>query len=183
MAQEYISYIQAENLIKNWNTLLGVKESLALDIRSLGVEQNQEEIDDYIYTSVVGNKVLSDTPRSGKVSDTTGNTSASYQQVIKRDYCNALECLKKEKLHIEIVSDKLSIGFKRLSLLQQQIINLFYLENKTWTEVLDELKKDKYFISKRQAQFDRRKSVEEIQKISKITVDMYVYVMNLVEVA
>lgn len=182
MAVEYISYIQTENLIKNWNTLLGVKESLALDIRSLGIEPNQEEIDDYIYTSVVGNKIMSDSPPSGRISDTTGNTSASYQQIIKRDYCNALECLKKEKLHIEIVNDKLNIGFKRLNPLQQQILNMFYLENKTWTEVVEELKKDKYFISKQQAQRTRRESMYEIQRISKITVDMYAYVMNLVEV-
>lgn len=182
MAVEYISYIQTENLIKNWNTLLGVKESLALDIRSLGIEPNQEEIDDYIYTSVVGNKIMSDSPPSGRISDTTGNTSGSYQQAIKRDYCNTLECLKKEKLHIEIVNDKLNIGFKRLNPLQQQILNLFYLEKKTWTEVLEELKKDKHFISKHQAQTNRRNSVQKIQQISKITVDMYAYVMKLVEV-
>ena len=182
MAVEYISYIQTEDLIKNWNTLLGIKESLALDIKSLLVEPNQEEVNDYIYTSVVGNKIMSDSPPSGNISDTTGNTSINYRHGMRNDYCNTLECLKREKMHIEIVNDKINIGFRRLSLLQQQILNLFYLENKTWTEVIEELKQDKYFISKHQAQIARRSSLQKIRKISKITVDMYVFVMDLVEV-
>lgn len=182
MAVEYISYIQTENLFKNWNTLLGVKESLALDIRTLVATPMQEEIDDYIYTAVVGNKVLTDTPPSGKISDITGSVAANYQQVIERGYLGTLESVKKEKFCIELVDDKLNIAFRRLNLMQQQLLKLFYWENKTWAEVLDKLKEDKHFITKHQAQSQRRNSIEKMQITSKINVEMYLFVMRLVEV-
>lgn len=182
MAVEYISYIQTENLFKSWPTLIAIKESLRAELQSLENEVNQDDMDDYIYTQVIGNKVLTDIPPSGKISDTTGNVSASYQQVINRDHFNALEQIRNEKLSIELVDDKLSIAFRRLSPMQQRLLKLFYWENKFWTEVLEELKKEEYFMSKRQAQICRRDSIEKLQSISKITVDRYLFVIKLVEV-
>ncbi|MDR7856047.1 hypothetical protein [Tissierella sp.] len=181
MAVEYISYIQTENLFKSWPTIQGIKESLSLELKALEVKSS-EEIDDYIYTQVVGNKVLSDTPPSGKISDSTGNTSTSYHQVVNRDYYSTLEAIKKEKFCIELVDDKLEIAYRRLNLLQQKILRLFYLEKKVWAEVVEELNKEKYFLSKQQAQCQRRESIYKIQSISKITVETYMQVMRLVEV-
>lgn len=181
MAVEYISYIQTENLFKAWPTIQGIKESLTLELKAL-VLKNSDEKDDYILTQVMGNKVLSDIPPSGKISDTTGDTAASYLQVIERDYCSTLEAIKKEKFCIELVDDKLNIAFRRLSQIQQKILKLFYLDNKTWAEVLEELRKEKYFFSKDQAQQHRRRAIEKLQSISKITVETYVSVMKLVEV-
>lgn len=182
MAVEYISYIQTENLFKSWQTLMAIKESLGAELQALRDKDNQDDIDDYIYTQVIGNKVLTDIPPSGKISDTTGSISSSYQQVINRDHFNTLEQIKKEKLSIELVDDKLSIAFRRLSPMQQQLLKLFYWENKVWAEVLKELKKDKHFMSKRQAQICRRDSIEKLQSISKITVERYSYVMKLMGV-
>lgn len=182
MAVEYISYIQTENLIKNWPTIQGIKESLALEIKALGNEINSDELDDYIYSQAVGNKVLTDTPPSGKISDTTCNVAASYQQVMKRDYSETYESIKREKFCIDLVDDKLNVAFRRLLPLQEKIIKLFYWDKKTWAEVMEILMKEKHFISKDQAQMSRRNSIEKIQKISKITVDMYEFVIKLVEV-
>ncbi|MSU01899.1 hypothetical protein [Tissierella pigra] len=181
MTVEYIGYIQTENLIRAWPTIQGIKESLTLELKALEVK-NTDETDDYIFTQAIGNKVVSDIPPSGKISDTTGDIAASYLQVIDRDYYSTLESIKKEKFSIELVDDKLNIGFRRLSQLQQQILKLFYLENKTWAEVLEELKAEKHFLTKDQAQKYRRRSIEKMQSISKITVETYVSVMKLVEV-
>ena len=182
MAVKYISYIQTEILVRNWKTLQGIRESLALDIQSLGEKPSQEEIDDYILTQVVGNKVMSDIPPSGSISDTTANTSASYKQIIKSGHSNALRSLREEKLCIELIDDKLNIAFRRLTVLQRRILTLFYLESKTWTEVLSELKEEKHFISRSNAQKYRRVSIEKVCSISKITTDVYLKAMNLVEV-
>lgn len=183
MAIEYVSYIQTENLLRAWPTIQGVKESLALEIQALGNGVNKEEEDDYIYTQVVGNKVLDDIPPSkGKTSDTTGNISASYKQVMKRDYYSTLRAIRKDKFCIELVDDKLGIAFRRLSFTERRILELFYLDSKTWAEVLEELKKERNFMSRQKAQFQRRKAIERVQSISKITVGMYLQVMNLVEV-
>lgn len=181
MAVEYISYIQTENLIRAWPTIQGIKESLSIELKALE-SKNSDEKDDYILTQAIGNKVVSDIPPSGKISDTTGDIAASYLQVIEHDYYITLESIKKEKFCIELVDDKLNIAYRRLSLVQQKILKLFYLEKKIWAEVLDELKKEKCFYSKQQAQAQRRYAIEKVQTISKITVETYVSVMKLVEV-
>ncbi|SCG82714.1 hypothetical protein DW1_1141 [Proteiniborus sp. DW1] len=181
MGLEYISYIQTEELFKAWPTIQGIKESLAIELRALEVA-NSDEKDEYIYTQVVGNKVITDIPPTGKISDTTGDIAANYMNVINRDYYNTLEAIKKDKFYIELVDDKLNIAFRRLTSTQQKLLKLFYWEKKTWAEVLEELKKDKHFISKHQAQVQRRVSIEKLQSISKITVEAYLKVMELVEV-
>jgi len=182
MAQEYISYIQTENLFKAWLTIQGIKESLGRELIFYEYTGKMGSANDYIYTKVIGNKVLSDTPPSGKISDSTGDTAVNIENMWDEDMQNRKNRLIEEKFCIELIDDKLHIAFRRLSAMQQQLLKLFYWEKKTWAEVLVELKKEKYFMSKHQAQLSRRNSIEKIQKISKITVDMYVYVMNLVEV-
>ncbi len=181
MAQKYISYIQTENLFKALPTLLAIKESLQLDIDRLGVI-NSEEIDDYIYTQVIGNKVLSDTPPSGKISDTTGDVAESHKHNIDQAYDNALKSIKKDRFSIDLVDDKLNIALRRLPLLNQQILKLFYWEKKTWAEVLEELKISNNYMTKRQVVIRRKNSLEKIQSISKITVETYANVIRLMEV-
>jgi|GEM_PF-2333800 len=181
MSLEYISYIQTEKLFKAWPTIQGIKESLELELKTLTMASSEEK-DEYIYTKIVGNKVISDIPPTGKISDTTGEIATKYVSIIEQDYYETLETIKKDKFYIELVDDKMNIAFRRLNPTQQQLLKLFYWERKTWAEVLEELKKEKHFMSKHQAQTQRRLSLEKLQKISKITVDMYEYVMNLLEV-
>lgn len=176
----YISYIQTEELLKTWTTIQGIQESLDKEIIIMKIRSEIDSPGEYIYTKSIGNKVITGLPPSGKISDTTGDTATSYQQVMKADYCNALDNLKEEKSYIDMIDDKLNIAFKRLTPIQKQILNLFYLEDKTWAETLEELRNGKYFITKHQAQSQRRCSVEKMQKIAKITIEMYVYVMRLV---
>lgn len=181
MAQEYISYIQTEELLKAWPTIQGIKESLEIELNLYKYTDKMGSPDDYIYTKIIGNKELSDMPHSGRLSDTTGDTAVNIEKMWDKDMEDMRKKLMEEKYCIELVDDKLSIAFKRLTDIQQQILQLFYIENKTWAEVLRQLKKDDY-MSKRQAQNRRREAVEKIQSICKITVEMYEYVMKLVEV-
>lgn len=181
MAVEYISYNQTEELVKKWPIIQGIKESLTIELERLS-KASKSEVDDYIVTKVAGNKFLSDLPSVGQISDTTGNIAISYQQVIEHDYINTLEAIMKEKLLIELVDDKLNVAYRRLPFVQQRIVQLFYLENKTWRDTLNALNKDKIFFNKQQAQRQRRIAIERIRSISKITVDMYKQVMELVEV-
>ncbi len=181
MAQEYISYIQTENLFTLWPTIQGIRESLEREIALYAWADLSGDEKEYIYTKIIGNKELSDMPHSGKLPDTTGDTAIDYKKYIRKDMLDTKEKILEEKLYIELVDDKLNIAFRRLSSMQQQILKLFYHENKTWAEVLRQLKKD-YYMSKHQAQTQRREGLEKIQSISKITVEMYEYVINLVEV-
>ena len=181
MVQEYISYIQTEELFKRWPTLQGIRESLETELKLYQYTNKMGNADDYIYTKIIGNKELSDMPHSGKLSDTTGNMALNAEQMWNKDMDEMKKQLLEEKLYLDLIDDKLNIAFKRLSPTQQRILKLFYIENKTWADVLEQLKQDNY-MSKRQAQRRRQEAIEKIQSISKITVDMYDYVMNLVEV-
>lgn len=181
MAQEYISYIQTENLLRAWPTIQGIKESLDRELNLYKYTNKMGNRDDYIYTKVIGNKELSDMPSSGRLPDTTGDTAINIEKMWDKDMADMREKLIEEKYCIELVDDKLNIAFRRLSVMQQEILRLFYMEDKTWAEVLDLLKKYDY-MSKRQAQNRRREAIERVQSISKITVEMYEYVMDLVEV-
>jgi len=174
--------MQTEKLFQVWPTIQGIKESIEKELEL--IDQTQLEEDEYIYTKIVGNKELSDMPKpSGNISDTTGNMAvADIKRIIRKDIQETRERLLEKKFYIEMVDDKLNIGFKRLSKVQQRVLTLFYHENKTWAEVLDELKQDKYYLSKHQAQIKRRHALEKIQQISKITVEMYECVMDLVGV-
>lgn len=182
MAVEYISYIQTEDLLKVWSTIQGIKESLDRELSLYKYTSKMGSADDYIYTKVIGNKVLSDTPPLGKISDNTGNTAINIENMWNEDMRSIKKRLMEEKFCIDLVNDKLEIAYRRLSLIQQKILKLFYLENKTWAEVLEELKAEKYFFSKQQAQLQRRNGIYKIQSISKITVETYVSVIKLVEV-
>lgn len=181
MAQEYISYIQTEDLLRAWPTIKGIKESLNRELTHYSYTDKMGSKEDYIYTKSIGNKELDDMPHSNTLPDKTGDLAVNIKKMWNKDIEEMQEKLAKEKYCVELVDDKLDIGFRRLSHLQQQIIKLFYMEGKTWAEVLDTLKNYDY-MSKRQAQDRRRKAVERIQSISKITVENYVYVMELVEV-
>lgn len=179
MAIEYISYIQTENLLKAWPTIQGIKESLDRELNLYKYTDKMGSPEDYIYTKIIGNKELSDMPHSGRLSDTTGDTAVNIEKMWDKDMAGIREKLIEEKYCIELIDDKLSIAFKRLSPIQQQILKLFYMENKTWAEVLAQIND---YITKDQAQRRRKDAIEKMQSISKITVEMYEYVMDLVEV-
>lgn len=182
MAVEYINYIRTEELIRLWPTIQGIKESLAIELGKFINQDSQDEIDDYILSQVIGNKVLTDIPPSGKISDTTGDTATGYNNKLSREYDSSLSNIQEELHCISLVDDKLNIAFRRLSFTQQKILKLFYLEDKTWAETLDELKKEDCFITKQTAQRTRKDGIYKIQRIAKITTDIYLEVMKLVEV-
>lgn len=184
MAPQYTNYIQTENLIKSWLDIKFTKESLAVELNKFIVQSlDYEEIDSSIYSQSIGNKVLGDIPTAqGRISDSTGDTAIRYQRVIHNQYTTSLEWIQEELNLISLVDEKLDIGFRRLSCSQQKILNFFYLENKTWAETLEGLNAEKCFITKQQAQRQRRDGIYKIQRISKITIDAYLKVIELLGV-
>ena len=182
MTERCISYMQTENLLRQWPTIQGIKESLALELKALKCGSDLVDANEYIHTKVIGNKVITGMSHSGGISDTTGNLATSYNNQIAKDFADTLDCIQNEKFYIGLIDDKLSIAFKRLTPTQYEILKLFYWEDKVWAEVLDELKKEKNFMSKSYAQDQRRYAIEKIRSISKISVKAYDTVMKLVGV-
>lgn len=182
MARQYITYIQCENLIRQWPLISAIKESLQIELDNLKIKKNMIDKDEYIETMSMGNKIIDGTPPAKKIADKTSSTAANYRKIAYRDYKIALKKAKEEKLYIELVDDKLDIAYKRLYPMQRRIIKLFYLDCKIWSEVLGELKEEGHYLSKHQAQTERSKAVRRMQSAARIETRVYEYVMGLIEV-
>lgn len=180
MAERCISYMQTENLFKQWPTIKLIRESLALEFKSLQGGTTLVDPNEYIHTKVLGNKVITGNSFSGGISDTTGNLATSYSNQISKDFADTLESIQNEKFYIGLIDNKLDIACKRLTPTQYEILRLFYWEDKVWADVLEELKKEKNFMSKSCAQDQRRDAINKIKNISMINVKAYDTVMKLV---
>lgn len=182
MAVEYISYLQTEKLFTQWPVVQGMKESLQLEIDAIEKKQALATKEEYIATLSVGNKVLTGTPPPSKTTDKTSEVATNYPQIMDSDYTNTINKILEEKFYIGLVDDKLYVAFSKISVMQQQLLKLFYWENKTWAEVVDELKQAKCYLSKYQAQIQRQYGIERIRNISKITTKAYDFVMEMMGV-
>lgn len=173
----YIRYQEVEQLFKMQPVLEAILESLKVDIANAanGVE------DDYIYNMVIGNKTLDSIPGGGSISDSTGNTASVYMKSISRDLQSIKHEIKAEFALVNMTLDKLNIAIRQVDPLQQKILKMYYWEGKRWYEILEIAKKDKQYISKRQAQRYKRIAIEKLQMIVKITLDDYKNIIRLVD--
>ncbi|HHX60352.1 MAG TPA: hypothetical protein GX707_06395, partial [Epulopiscium sp.] len=94
MAQRCISYIQTENLLRQWQTIQGIKESLALELKALESGGDLVAPSEYICTKVLGNKVITGMSHPSGISDTTGNLATGYRQQIAKDFADTLDCIQ-----------------------------------------------------------------------------------------
>ncbi|HAS91776.1 MAG TPA: hypothetical protein DCS12_05905, partial [Clostridiales bacterium] len=104
-------------------------------------------------------------------------------QVIKNEAKEVKKALKeiiKEMYHIEIVLDKIEIGLNALTQTQIDILKLKYWQDNTWNEIVECLKKDKVYYSKRQVQTIAKKGIIKINVIALIDMEMYNNVKELI---
>jgi hypothetical protein len=165
----YIGYQQTEELFRLCPTLEGMLESLRIDLNK--TEQIEAiDIDDALYSGVIGNKVLTDLPRppDGNTSDTTGNMAARYQNSYKRELLHCKYELRKDILEIDSMLQKINLSLKRLSKTQRDILTLYYWEQKTWGEI-----EKAVHLEKRTAQIRRTEALRKIVTISQIDESQY----------
>lgn len=163
-----------------WPVLEGIFESLSLDMKATKARSSADIIDEYIYNMCIGNRSI-DMPPTRKINDTTGNIAYNYIKSIKYEQKEIKNSLKSDILEISLVLDKMSIAFRRLTPLQQQILKLCYWEKKTWKEIIEIIKQNNHYISIRHAQELRRSGIEKMTKISRITIDAYTYIIGLLD--
>jgi hypothetical protein len=186
---DYIRYHEAEQLFKAWPLLEAILESKKVDLlMARSKSRNKESLasdEDYIEGMVFGNKSLENAPPTGKISDTTGNIAANYSKVMSQDRAKYAEEWREfaeeageEYFIIAPVLDKLKIAFKNLTVLQQNILKLYYWENKVWKEVSKEVKEKS--VSALKAERDR--AINKMAVILKNSMDYGTYqkIMNMV---
>ncbi len=172
----YIRYHEAEKLFIMYPTLQSILESLQLNLKRI---TEDEEIDNTIYTLIMGNKRLDGTiPTIGNVSDSTGNLAVKIpinQKILAKE-------ITKDILKLSIIIQKIELAKKSFSKKQTLVMELFYWgensEKMTWGQVV---RKTKPEISVTSAKKERNCAVNKIVSISKITLEDYNWIVKLVK--
>ena len=178
----YIRYHEMEKLFAVWpelNAILqGILTELAIARRLKGSTGTD---DDYIYSLCIGNKVIDNMPPSGRISDTTGNIASSYEKIMRYDRRSVSTELKGDALEISLVIDKLQLASRRLNPLQRHVLELYYWDGKTWTEIVEQIKAEGGYCSKGHVQNLRRLAMSKMANIIKIPIETYEFIMGIVE--
>lgn len=179
----YIRYQEAEKLFQMWPLLEAIRGSSLLELEAAGAKESIGTDEDYIYNLAIGNKVMSDMPfaTTNEISHPTENIACNYPKIMKNDLRSIRKEIKEEILQLWLVDEKLKLAYKTLSPIQQHILKLYYWDKKTWSETLEDIKKEKLFCSKSQAQKHRKDGIEKIAMVSKITMEMYTDILKIVE--
>ena len=191
---DYIRFHETEQLFKAWPLLEAILESKKVDLFvARSKSRNKENLasdEDYIEGMVFGNKSLDSAPPTGKISDTTGNIAANYSKVMSQDKSRYAEEWKEfaeeageEYFIIASVLDKLEIAFKNLTTLQQNILKLYYWENKVWKEVRASINTDKAYKSESGLKTERDRAINKMSVIlsNSMEYETYERIMGMVE--
>jgi hypothetical protein len=119
-------------------------------------------------------------PPTGKISDITANLAARYEKTIRSEKKHQNKEIQKDLYDVQMILGKLDIALRRTRPLQQKICKLFYWEKKSWPEILEQIKPDREYISKRTAQAYRRKAIETMARVLMIDSDDYNKIMDLI---
>lgn len=171
-------YHEMENLLKQYKGIEGASESIKYELYGFSEGVDDNDVDDFISAMTLKGKPFDyvAVDNGGYIGDKTGNIAMNYRKQLEKENEQLIKDLESELFILQLVLDKLNIGLRRLPSIQQQILWRFYVENKTWIEVLDLL--DDY-ISKDQAQRQRRDAIERLQVMCRITISQYQEVAKL----
>lgn len=189
----YIRFHEAEQLFKAWPLLKAILESKSVDrMTALKMSMNDENLatdEDYI-ESLSYNKSITELSHTGKINDTTGNIAANYSKAMHYDKTKYAEEWKEfaqevgeEYFIIASVLDKLSIAFRNLSKLQQDILKLYYWENKVWKEVRASISTEKNYKSESALKTERDRAIDKMAVILSNSMEYSTYerIMKMVE--
>lgn len=177
----YIRYHELEILIYAQLTLESILDNLSADLTAVVSREGIGAGDEYIYSMCIGNKVFDSMPPTGKISDSTGNIAANYEKIMWLDRKEVRIELKDEALKITIVLDKLGIAFRKLNSFQRTIVELYYRYRMTWPEIIEEIKSDRRYRGNDKAKEEKRRAVDKMSRLSRISIQEYGAVLRMVE--
>lgn len=175
--KNYIRYHETEKLYAAWPTLEAIFESLCVDLRKENTLKGINTQDEYIYALTMRTRGYNDMPKGEWLTDKTGELAISYNDIIQRELKGISNELRDEYFVISTVLDKLVIAYKRLTPLVRAILEMYYWDGRTWDEIVTALEPKDQYMSKAQAQRYRRKGIEKMRVILKVTIDDYERVM------
>jgi hypothetical protein len=182
MGLNYISYQEAERLFEVWPILKQIKQSSAMELKLIeGLKNNAESVDEWIYTLSVGNKIIDGLPHQKTESSSTERVAINYSDIVDKNIIESRDDIKIEIVLLYLVDEKLKIAYDGLTQLQQKILKLFYWQKKTWAEILSQLADEEEYISKHQAQTQRKEAIQKMAITARITEKVYTDVMKIID--
>jgi predicted DNA-binding protein YlxM (UPF0122 family) len=170
---EYIRLHEGETLIKLYPDLQGMAKSIRAQMKSI---VNSGDIDDTIYSMSLSHPTTDDVPSFslGSVNDKTGRIALEFETKLSHELQSSLRELRSELLLVEVVLDKLDISLSALTKDQREIIELKYWEGFVWSEIAG-----KFLVSESNVKGQRKRAIERICNVSRITLETYEGIMRL----
>lgn len=172
---QIIRYHEIENLIKLYKTIVANMDCLLAEIATIG----ESELDDYISGMALGNVGLDvdlgvAIDRGHAPSDKTGQLAISYNNRFENENLELFKELNEELNLIKNIINKLDIGFKSIPEETRKIIILKYFDRLNWYEI-----EDLTLLTKQQCQMRRKKGIETMRVVCRITIDQYQDLMRI----
>ena len=172
----YITYPQAEELLKSYRKLKSYLKILQIELERLYYEGKNDDInpDDILYSLAIGNRVMTDMPHAmPSPGDKMTNIILAKDRINNEEIRNLIQII----LTIGEVVEKTTSALTCLTTQERQIIEFRYFEDMPWKE---NIKTTKIYIEERHARQIRRESIEKILPLLRVTPEQFEFCMERV---
>jgi hypothetical protein len=165
----YIGKDELDKLFSHYLQFKAMRDNIMIQLSSVSDDQ------ELIYSLVIGNKTLDDSPPTGICSDNTGNIATQMSQIDRSETRLSRALFTKEKLEIEAIIDDIDHVLRSVPPQKSSIVKAKHFQGLSWPEIGRGLK-----ISGRSAKRKYDRYIIEMVPTSRITIEQYKAVMNKV---
>lgn len=174
----YINYQQTEDLLRMYPEMLRQVKQLQLNMQQLCIN----DMDERIYSLVIGNKVLNDMPfpPAGNTSDKTAKIAINYEEMFSKSDNKAVVETAREMMLLENTVKKIDLAYESLPLLWKKVIigKYFTEPPKSWAKIAKDCRRS---VDKRTLQTYRKSAVEKMRRSLRMTEGVYEDVCKLMK--
>jgi len=154
-----------EKLLQYYGILVGMTESIKHELTEIS-NKGSNNISSF---KEIGNVLLDKLKeKDSYVNDKTEDLTQDYKQTMEQEFKSISMQLQKDLFVVRLIVDKLNIALSVLPDEIRQVIEFKYFNNLTWPEI-----ERKLSVSKHQGQTMRDEGIKRLQAVSRITVDQY----------
>ncbi|MDU5081227.1 hypothetical protein [uncultured Tissierella sp.] len=175
---QIIRYYEMEKLLGSYRDIEGAIECIKHELCELERGIDDTDVDDFI-ESLALKRVAFDGVKvrvEGHISDKTASTALNYRKKLEQENNQLLYKLREELFILQMVLDKINIGFRALPGEAREVIMYKYFEDLTWGDI-----EHKLYITKHRGTNIRKKGIERLCAICRITIKQYEEIMKLLK--
>lgn len=173
---QIVRYHEMEKLLSLYKGIEGAIECIKHELYELGKGVDDNEVNDFIEGMALKRAAYDDinVRVEGFISDKTASIALNYKEKLEHENKQLSLKLQEELFIFQIVLDKINIGFKSIPNEIREIIKYKYFDGLTWTDI-----EHKLYITKQKGHGMRKKGIERLCAISRITIKQYGEIIKL----